>query len=72
MTDHPESLRELLTEAAGLSTGQIEILRMRFGIDMKTDHTLTEVATYFDTTVAAVHELEVYALHKLRHPRVHV
>ena len=72
MTNNPENIRELLTEGAGLTPDQIEILRMRFGIDMKTDHTLTEVATYFDTTVAAVHELEVYALHKLRHPRVHV
>ena len=70
MTDNPESLRELLAEDLGLSTGQIEILRMRFGIDMKTDCTLEEVSVHFGITVAEVHELEVYALSKLRYPGI--
>ena len=44
------------------------VLRMRFGIDMPTDHTLEEVGKQFDVTRERIRQIEAKALRKLRHP----
>ena len=44
------------------------VLRMRFGIDMNTDHTLEEVGKQFDVTRERIRQIEAKALRKLRHP----
>ncbi len=53
---------------AGLTGREAKVLRMRFGIDMKTDHTLEEVGKQFDVTRERIRQIEAKALRKLRHP----
>jgi len=53
---------------AGLTLREANILRMRFGIDMNTDHTLEEVGKQFDVTRERIRQIEAKALRKLRHP----
>jgi RNA polymerase primary sigma factor len=60
-----ETTRKVL---AGLPEREAEVLRMRFGIDMNTDHTLEEVGRQLAVTRERVRQIEVKALHKLRHP----
>ncbi|HLU60918.1 MAG TPA: RNA polymerase sigma factor RpoD [Gammaproteobacteria bacterium] len=64
-----EGLREA-THAilAGLTPREAKVLRMRFGIDMNTDHTLEEVGKQFDVTRERIRQIEAKALRKLRHP----
>ncbi len=64
-----EGLREA-TQAvlAGLTPREAKVLRMRFGIDMNTDHTLEEVGKQFDVTRERIRQIEAKALRKLRHP----
>jgi RNA polymerase primary sigma factor len=59
------STREVL---AGLTQREAKVLRMRFGIDMNTDHTLEEVGKQFDVTRERIRQIEAKALRKLRHP----
>ncbi len=60
-----ESTREVL---AGLTAREAKVLRMRFGIDMNTDHTLEEVGKQFDVTRERIRQIEAKTLRKLRHP----
>ena len=60
-----ESTRAVL---AGLTAREAKVLRMRFGIDMNTDHTLEEVGKQFDVTRERIRQIEAKALRKLRHP----
>ncbi|MBV6225865.1 RNA polymerase sigma factor RpoD [Pseudomonas aeruginosa] len=60
-----ESTREVL---AGLTAREAKVLRMRFGIDMNTGHTLEEVGKQFDVTRERIRQIEAKALRKLRHP----
>lgn len=60
-----ESTREVL---AGLTAREAKVLRMRFGIDMNTDHTLEGVGKQFDVTRERIRQIEAKALRKLRHP----
>ncbi|UXJ52144.1 RNA polymerase sigma factor RpoD [Pseudomonas citronellolis] len=64
-----ESLKEATREVlAGLTAREAKVLRMRFGIDMNTDHTLEEVGKQFDVTRERIRQIEAKALRKLRHP----
>ena len=64
-----ESLRESTHSVlAGLTPREAKVLRMRFGIDMNTDHTLEEVGKQFDVTRERIRQIEAKALRKLRHP----
>ena len=64
-----ESLRETTSELlANLSPREAKVLKMRFGIDMNTDHTLEEVGRQFDVTRERIRQIEAKALRKLRHP----
>ena len=56
------------TVLAGLTPREAKVLRMRFGIDMNTDHTLEEVGKQFDVTRERIRQIEAKALRKLRHP----
>ncbi|MGY0329196.1 RNA polymerase sigma factor RpoD [Xylella fastidiosa subsp. multiplex] len=60
-----ETVREVL---AGLTPREAKVLRMRFGIDMNTDHTLEEVGKQFDVTRERIRQIEAKALRKLCHP----
>ena len=60
-----ESTRDVLS---GLTEREAKVLRMRFGIDMNTDHTLEEVGKQFDVTRERSSQIEAKALRKLRHP----
>ena len=60
-----ESTREVL---GSLTPREAKVLRMRFGIDMNTDHTLEEVGKQFDVTRERIRQIEAKALRKLRHP----
>ncbi|PCK07085.1 MAG: RNA polymerase sigma factor RpoD [Alteromonadaceae bacterium] len=60
-----ESTKKVL---AGLTAREAKVLRMRFGIDMNTDHTLEEVGKQFDVTRERIRQIEAKALRKLRHP----
>ena len=60
-----ETVRNVL---AGLTPREAKVLRMRFGIDMNTDHTLEEVGKQFDVTRERIRQIEAKALRKLRHP----
>ena len=53
---------------AGLTAREAKVLRMRFGIDMNTDHTLEEVGKQFDVTRERIRQIEAKTLRKLRHP----
>lgn len=64
-----ESLRAATNDVlAGLTAREAKVLRMRFGIDMNTDHTLEEVGKQFDVTRERIRQIEAKALRKLRHP----
>jgi RNA polymerase primary sigma factor len=64
-----ESLKEATREVlGGLTAREAKVLRMRFGIDMNTDHTLEEVGKQFDVTRERIRQIEAKALRKLRHP----
>jgi RNA polymerase primary sigma factor len=64
-----ESLKETTHNVlAGLTAREAKVLRMRFGIDMNTDHTLEEVGKQFDVTRERIRQIEAKALRKLRHP----
>jgi len=60
-----ETVRDVL---AGLTPREAKVLRMRFGIDLTTDHTLEEVGKQFDVTRERIRQIEAKALRKLRHP----
>lgn len=60
-----EAMREVLSS---LTPREAKVLRMRFGIDMNTDHTLEEVGKQFDVTRERIRQIEAKALRKLRHP----
>ncbi|MEQ6888712.1 RNA polymerase sigma factor RpoD [Halomonas sp. CS7] len=60
-----EATRNVL---GGLTAREAKVLRMRFGIDMNTDHTLEEVGKQFDVTRERIRQIEAKALRKLRHP----
>ena len=64
-----ESLKAATRDVlAGLTAREAKVLRMRFGIDMNTDHTLEEVGKQFDVTRERIRQIEAKALRKLRHP----
>ncbi|CAL4318368.1 RNA polymerase sigma factor RpoD [Buchnera aphidicola (Protaphis terricola)] len=64
-----ESLRTATHNVlSGLTAREAKVLRMRFGIDMSTDHTLEEVGKQFDVTRERIRQIEAKALRKLRHP----
>jgi RNA polymerase primary sigma factor len=60
-----ETVRDVL---GSLTPREAKVLRMRFGIDMNTDHTLEEVGKQFDVTRERIRQIEAKALRKLRHP----
>jgi RNA polymerase primary sigma factor len=60
-----ETVKDVLS---GLTPREAKVLRMRFGIDMNTDHTLEEVGKQFDVTRERIRQIEAKALRKLRHP----
>ena len=60
-----ETTRSVLS---GLTAREAKVLRMRFGIEMNTDHTLEEVGKQFDVTRERIRQIEAKALRKLRHP----
>ncbi|WGZ93204.1 MAG: RNA polymerase sigma factor RpoD [Candidatus Thiothrix putei] len=63
------SLSEVTREVlSSLTSREAKVLRMRFGIDMNTDHTLEEVGKQFDVTRERIRQIEAKALRKLRHP----
>jgi RNA polymerase primary sigma factor len=63
------SLRNVTNEILeGLTPREAKVLRMRFGIEMNTDHTLEEVGKQFDVTRERIRQIEAKALRKLRHP----
>ncbi len=73
MTPGDSAARESLSEAtreilSTLTPREAKVLRMRFGIDMNTDHTLEEVGKQFDVTRERIRQIEAKALRKLRHP----
>ena len=64
-----EGLREATRSILeNLTPREAKVLRMRFGIDMNTDHTLEEVGKQFDVTRERIRQIEAKALRKLRHP----
>ncbi|WP_035889815.1 RNA polymerase sigma factor RpoD [Legionella norrlandica] len=64
-----EGLREATLEILEtLTPREAKVLRMRFGIEMNTDHTLEEVGKQFDVTRERIRQIEAKALRKLRHP----
>ncbi len=64
-----EGLREAMQRIlSSLTAREAKVLRMRFGIDMNTDHTLEEVGKQFDVTRERIRQIEAKALRKLRHP----
>jgi len=64
-----QSLREMIRDVlCELTSREARILRMRFGIDMNTDHTLDEVGKQFNVTRERIRQIEAKALRKLRHP----
>lgn len=64
-----DSLKSATHEVlSGLTAREEKVLRMRFGIDMNTDHTLEEVGRQFDVTRERIRQIEAKALRKLRHP----
>lgn len=64
-----EGLREATRSIlAGLTPREAKVLRMRFGIDMNSDHTLEEVGKQFEVTRERIRQIEAKALRKLRHP----
>ena len=64
-TSLSETVRQVLDS---LSPREAKVLRMRFGIEMQSDHTLEEVGKQFDVTRERIRQIETKALRKLRHP----
>ena len=64
-SDLKDRVREVLKT---LTPREEKVLKMRFGIDMSTDHTLEEVGKQFDVTRERIRQIEAKALRKLRHP----
>ena len=65
-----QSLHSIVQDALGnLTPREAKVIRMRFGIDMNTDHTLEEVGKQFDVTRERIRQIESKALRKLRHPQ---
>jgi len=63
------NLRTVLDEALdGLTPREAKVLRMRFGLDMVSDHTLEEVGKQFDVTRERIRQIEAKAMRKLKHP----
>ena len=63
------SLRDVTKDVLdSLTPREAKVLRMRFGIEMNTDHTLEEVGKQFDVTRERIRQIEAKALRKLRHP----
>jgi RNA polymerase primary sigma factor len=63
------SMRDVVKDVLdSLTPREAKVLRMRFGIDMNTDHTLEEVGKQFDVTRERIRQIEAKALRKLRHP----
>ena len=63
------SLRDVTKDILdSLTPREAKVLRMRFGIEMNTDHTLEEVGKQFDVTRERIRQIEAKALRKLRHP----
>jgi RNA polymerase primary sigma factor len=63
------SMRDVVKEVLdSLTPREAKVLRMRFGIEMSTDHTLEEVGKQFDVTRERIRQIEAKALRKLRHP----
>jgi RNA polymerase primary sigma factor len=60
-----ETVRDVL---AGLTPREAKVLRMRFGIEMQSDHTLEEVGKQFDVTRERIRQIEAKAIRKLKHP----
>jgi RNA polymerase primary sigma factor len=60
-----EKLKEILDS---LSPREAKVLRMRFGLEMASDHTLEEVGKQFDVTRERIRQIEAKAMKKLRHP----
>ena len=66
---HSTSLQETVHQVLdSLSPREAKVLRMRFGIEMQSDHTLEEVGKQFDVTRERIRQIETKALRKLRHP----
>jgi RNA polymerase primary sigma factor len=64
-----ESMRDVVKEVLdSLTPREAKVLRMRFGVEMSTDHTLEEVGKQFDVTRERIRQIEAKALRKLRHP----
>ena len=62
-------LRDVVKDVLdSLTPREAKVLRMRFGIEMSTDHTLEEVGKQFDVTRERIRQIEAKALRKLRHP----
>ena len=65
----PAGLRDVVKDILdGLTPREAKVLRMRFGIEMSTDHTLEEVGKQFDVTRERIRQIEAKALRKLKHP----
>jgi RNA polymerase primary sigma factor len=65
----PDSMRDVVKEVLdSLTPREAKVLRMRFGVEMATDHTLEEVGKQFDVTRERIRQIEAKALRKLRHP----
>ena len=63
------ALRVVVSELLdGLTAREAKVMRMRFGIDMSSDHTLDEVGRQFDVTRERIRQIEVKAMSKLKHP----
>ncbi len=64
-----DSMRDVVKEVLdSLTPREAKVLRMRFGVEMATDHTLEEVGKQFDVTRERIRQIEAKALRKLRHP----
>jgi RNA polymerase primary sigma factor len=64
-----QGLRDVVSEVLdGLTAREAKVLRMRYGIDMSSDHTLEEVGRQFDVTRERIRQIEAKALRKLKHP----
>jgi RNA polymerase primary sigma factor len=64
-----DSMRDVVKDVLdSLTPREAKVLRMRFGVEMSTDHTLEEVGKQFDVTRERIRQIEAKALRKMRHP----
>ena len=64
-----DSMRDVVKDILdSLTPREAKVLRMRFGVEMSTDHTLEEVGKQFDVTRERIRQIEAKALRKMRHP----